>query len=92
MQRNWFHFVFGACFGVAVTLLCLVSLRFPIFEHITGYINFVPVTLASRSQSYGVHQPLLKYVFLALVFLQWFAVGFALSCLVHRRGGRNNAA
>ena len=92
MQRYWFHFMFGACFGIAVTLLCLASLRFPTFEQITGYINFVPVTLASRSQSYGVHQPLLKYVFLALIFLQWFVVGCAFSALFHRRGRRNDAA
>jgi hypothetical protein len=92
MKTYRFHFIFAACLGVAITLLYLLPLSFQIIQKTADYINFVPVALTALSQGYGVHQPFTKWVLFALMFLQWFAVGFGLSLLYRRWRCHDDAA
>ena len=92
MKRHRFHFIFAACFGVAVTLLYLLPVGLQILQKTADYINIVPVALTAYSQIFGVHQPFTKWVLFALMFLQWFAVGFGLSLLFRRWRCHDDAA
>jgi hypothetical protein len=84
VQKYRFHFIFAACFGIGVTLLYWLPVGPRILQNTADYINIVPVALTAYSQNYGLHQPFTKWVLFALMFLQWFAVGFGLSFLFRK--------
>jgi hypothetical protein len=70
----------------------LLPLGLQILQKTADYINIVPVALTAFSQGYGVHQPFTKWVLFALMFLQWFAVGFGLSLIFRRWRCHDDAA
>jgi hypothetical protein len=87
--------MFAVCFGAGATLLCLLLLTICALEVVQSglaYANIVPVSLTAYSQVFGFRLPLTKWIFCALMFLQWFAVGFGLSLLFRRRRGHDDAA
>jgi hypothetical protein len=92
MKKHRFHFIFAACFGAGVTLLYLLPIGLQILQKTTDYINIVPVVLTALSQGYGVHQPFTKWVLFALMFFQWFAIGFVVSLLFRRWRCNDDAA
>ena len=101
MKRYRFHFIVAACCGVGALLLYwLLFLHYPptspavlqVLQNTFAYINIVPLTLSAYSQNYGVHIPYCALVFVALVFVQWFVIGFVLSLLFLRWRCHHDAA
>jgi hypothetical protein len=93
MKKYRFHFIFAACFGVGVVLLCwllLFALRAPeVVQSGVTYANIVPVYLSAYSQIISVS--LRGWVLLLSALFQWFAVGFVLSLLFTRFRGHDVA-
>src|SRR5450432_3023500 len=101
MKKCRFHFTVAACCGAGALLLYLVLfLHYPptspavlqILQNTFAYINIVPLTLSAYSQNYGFHIPYCALVFVALVFVQWFAIGFGLSFLFRKLRNHHDAA
>ena len=93
MKKYRFHFIFAACFGVGVVLLCslIFVLRTPeVVQSGVTYANIVPVYLSAYSQVISVS--LRGWVLLLAALFQWFAVGFVLSLLFTRFRGHDVAA
>lgn len=93
MKRYRFHFGIAACAGtVALLLYWVLFLHCPawspavlqILQGTFAYINIIPLDVSAYSQCYGIHIPYTAWVFVGLVFVQWFAIGFGLSLLYRR--------
>lgn len=93
MTKHRSSFLFAACFGVGVTLLCwlLVALPIPkVVQTVAADANVVPIFLGAESQRLYPYVPQAGWTMLALAIAQWFVVGFGLSILIRRwspRGG-----